>query len=116
MSTRSMLYAMERLHEVVNRGISREEYETERLFTAKDLEEAHSLGEQDGSQLGEWVKCYEEMPNEENGFLNKQVIVRARKRNQPNGKFVYDVASWNGEKWKGKCHEEKAVGWLKIDL
>lgn len=67
---KSKLYAMQKLMNVLNRGLRQEDYEKPKMFTAAELEQAYKDGAEETTLLNHWISVKDELPSEENGLIN----------------------------------------------
>lgn len=112
---KSKLYAMQKLMNVLNRGLRQEDYEKPKMFTAAELEQAYKDGAEETTLLNHWISVKDELPSEENGLINTAVLVRGKLYNRENGRYVHDITIYDGKKWEETAYMvEKILEWKPI--
>lgn len=64
---------------------------------------------------GKYISVKDSLPSCENSHIDKFVIVCVKNKNKEDGIFLYDISSFDGERWSKRTHTwEEILYWMPI--
>lgn len=65
--------------------------------------------------MSEWIKCSEQLPSAQNGFVDELVLVCVKNKNKTDGIYLRDVCAFDGESWCERFHTwEDITHWMPL--